>query len=629
MKKPILTIFLCLFFAQLFAQEGYKIRRPDASVYEQERYCGRLSTIFANKSKEISFGIEEDGKHNLYFQFNNREWFQSLFKNPKDGIAIDIITKNQFDCDIAILPEEIKGETLRPVYKNHLLQKAEKVQEGFYQVLVGKLPSKYFKKEVEFNMMILNNGYLCRYQTTYNLQSFNYALLDMGLYLDSISYNTDYRNIDGNDRTSSKYKTLRFEIPFKKNKTSFSANDIKPLYDSLRITDFNIKKIDIKAYASVEGSTERNEKLQEQRAESIIKALQTFQKPTIETVVSTSENWVEFLKDIKGTQFDSLKSLSKSQIKETLAENGTTELEPYLKHHRKALISLYLDKIDYYTEFSGDQLIQKFNTAIVAEDLTEAERLQNTLFERMKSKVIDPDLLYEMEIPKQRKFLEFFNSNSAFRYQLDEGNLLTAYWDLHELDELMPNDKKISYNLVALKLKMNHGFQSFPDKEKLLTRINDLKKLGIEKSLVQRMLVNYHIIIAQEHMRKGEYEKKDESVQFILDSYKKISLSDSDYLSLAQFVTYYYDRETAIELIQNEVNRINVDKRLLFYYLNLTLIDEKLTQDSDYRTIMLNAINIDEKRYCKIFDSSEKGGVTFQLLKNDYLRETYCENCEK
>lgn len=44
---------------------------------------------------------------------------------------------------------------------------------------------------------------------------------------------------------------------------------------------------------------------------------------------------------------------------------------------------------------------------------------------------------------------------------------------------------------------------------------------------------------------------------------------------------------------------------------------------------MLNAININKERYCKLFNAVEKGGVKFQLLENEYLKNTYCENCEE
>ena len=72
---------------------------------------------------------------------------------------------------------------------------------------------------------------------------------------------------------------------------------------------------------------------------------------------------------------------------------------------------------------------------------------------------------------------------------------------------------------------------------------------------------------------------------------------------------------------------IEVDEDLLFYYLNLTIINKELTQSSDYRIIMLNALNMNQERYCKLFNPYGEGGVTFQLLEDEYLRNTYCENC--
>ena len=55
----------------------------------------------------------------------------------------------------------------------------------------------------------------------------------------------------------------------------------------------------------------------------------------------------------------------------------------------------------------------------------------------------------------------------------------------------------------------------------------------------------------------------------------------------------------------------------------MTLIDKELTKNTDYRTIMLNAINMNKERYCMLFNSKDDGGVTFQLLDNEYLRKTY------
>ncbi|HEY5688608.1 MAG TPA: hypothetical protein VIS27_09920, partial [Yeosuana sp.] len=89
----------------------------------------------------------------------------------------------------------------------------------------------------------------------------------------------------------------------------------------------------------------------------------------------------------------------------------------------------------------------------------------------------------------------------------------------------------------------------------------------------------------------------------------------------------YSNNKLAVKLLENIVRTVDIDEDLLFYYLNLTLIDKELTQDFNYRIVMLNASNMNKERFCKLFNSVENGGITFQLLEDDYLRKTYCESC--
>ena len=46
----------------------------------------------------------------------------------------------------------------------------------------------------------------------------------------------------------------------------------------------------------------------------------------------------------------------------------------------------------------------------------------------------------------------------------------------------------------------------------------------------------------------------------------------------------------------DKVQALVIDEDLLFYYLNLTLINSKITRTENYRKIMLNAINLHKKR---------------------------------
>jgi hypothetical protein len=134
--------------------------------------------------------------------------------------------------------------------------------------------------------------------------------------------------------------------------------------------------------------------------------------------------------------------------------------------------------------------------------------------------------------------------------------------------------------------------------------------------------------MSEYYMMQGDFVNKDKSLKYIYSNYKYVPLSDLDHLSLAQYFASYAKYDWATKLLEKKVKSVDIDEDLLFYYLNLTLIDEKMTIRSDYRTIMLNAYNINPLRFCEIFESSIKGGVTFQLLENEYLKKTYCENCK-
>ena len=196
-----------------------------------------------------------------------------------------------------------------------------------------------------------------------------------------------------------------------------------------------------------------------------------------------------------------------------------------------------------------------------------------------------------------------------------------------QLEKLAPNDGKGKYNLAALKIKL-WRYKALEVKEAdLKTQITDLKKFGISTILIDRMLLNMHIIKAENQMQSRDYKNKDLSVAFIETTYKKIPLSDFDYLSLAQFFSYYANIDKAVVLLDKKSKQIDIDEDLLFYYLNLTLINKELMEKEDYRTILLNANTINPKRFCRMFDAIDKGGVTFQMLENDFLRGVYCEGC--
>ncbi|MGB5943418.1 MAG: hypothetical protein WBG71_11100 [Leeuwenhoekiella sp.] len=616
-----LMFILCL---PVFAQENFDIQGIGESPSKQE--CGRFQYIFSRTPPEIQFSVERDKNNILYFVTNNKSWFLRLFRDPDDGLAIDVVNKARYACDVETLADsQIRGTLLRPVYAADLKRDLREYAKGRFKVRVGRLDGNIPETDLEYNILFLSNKYLCRYQTIYNLEAYTYSLLDMGMYLDSITYKSSTG--EGTSGFSLKNKQLTFTVPFEKDKSNYSPEDIKPIYDSLHITDFNIKTIGIEAYSSVEGPLARNIQLQEERAASIVKALQSFQKPTIATTVNASENWVEFLRDVKNTDFAALAALPKKEVKERLTGQLSTALEPVLAKHRKAFVTLSLEKIDILADQTDASLIDRFNQAIAKENLSDAEEIQLALYQRLIEGTTPPETLERLEIPVQAKYTGLLNNQAAAKTLADQRYLLISRNDLKKLEILSPNNKEVKYNLAAINILLWKYRADEVDEGKLLSDIHALEQLKIDKSLIDRMLINYYVILAENFMRDRDFPNKDRAVDAIVGKLVETSLSDNDFLSIAQFLGYYSKLDVARNLLAKRVEDIAVSEDLLYYYLNLTIINQKLTSTEDYRTVLLNAYNRNKERYCHMFAAVAEGGITFQLLDDEYLRKSYCENC--
>ncbi|GAK88463.1 hypothetical protein JCM19297_2976 [Nonlabens ulvanivorans] len=547
--------------------------------------------------------------------------------NKFDGIAIDVISSDLYNCGVELPKTQIKGQLLKTVYKDKLLKNLEQDGSNSWLTEVGIVPAALKNKSLEFNILFLSNKTMCQYYNIYNLESYPWNLLDMGIYLDKIVYKEEGINNE-NELKKTKFKTFNFIIPFEKNKSQYSVEDVKPIYDSLDLTDYKISKIKINAYASVEGSAAINKKLQTERGNSIVNSLKSYLKENVQTEVLNSENWTEFFQSIQETSFASLKDLSKEEIKAKLVGATAQKLEPILAQHRKGVVTIELTKIERFKNMSSAELVTSFNSKLKEGDLENAMIIQQALFDR-SIKESNPELLKQMEIPQQLKYADFNNNKAAFGYYQDPRNALIAKNKLLKVLEVAPKNKKIHYNLTAINIYMHRYNFEVIDEQDLRLEIRALKKYGIDNKLIQRMMINLNIIKAEKKNRAKKYNEKDLAVKFIKSAYNRISLSNTDYLSLAQFLTYYDNTQSSINLLQPVVKRVDVNEDLLFYYINQTIVQNNYVAQDSYRSILSNAYSQNPQRFCKLFKASTEDGVTFQLLNNDYLRRSYCDNCSQ
>jgi len=570
--------------------------------------------------------IRVENERLLALYINDASWFEVIFSSKNDGFAIDLVSKELFACDnnVPFKSWSHKGYLMPPLYKGNFKDRLIIDEDGSGVIVYGEIPAHLAADNVEANIVFLDNRNFCGYQTIADLDMQGWDLLKTGMYMDTLTRE------EITDKYKEVYKTLHFTIPFEKNKTEYNPQDIKPLYDSLNISDYNIKKISIQAYTSVEGSYEKNVFLQNKRAESIVKALASYQDVAMESTVKASENWVEFMEDVSQSPYKNLTTLSKEEIKAQLSSNQMlTKLEPLLSRHRKAVIELQLEKKIALLNSNPDDLKKYFDQSIAHRNINEALYLQQIIFYKVTEKNLPDNFINTLEIPEASEFGRLLLNRAAFEYESGEYNEYEALKNFERLLTILPNNNKIQYNICALKLKIWTNGEALIDPVALKKEIEGLRKKGIHENLVKRLLINYHIILSEVHYRKRNYIEKDKSVKYIFDTYKALKLSDADLVNMAKYFSTYSKFDWATNILNARARSIDASEDLLFYYISLTITNPKLTSSSYYRTIMLNALNHNQPRFCELFNTMGYGGISFQLLADEKLKKTYCENCNQ
>ncbi|UII28162.1 hypothetical protein LVD15_06985 [Fulvivirga maritima] len=625
MKTRTLAIisFLGLIISPLYAQRDapYDIKSAGDNY---EKKCAECNNMITSKAVEVEFGVMAEG-NDIYFLCTDAEWFVNLMGSNGDGIAIDIISKKQFRCDSKNHFDKssmYRGYLLPPLYKKELLASALYSEDSFLKIKVGTIPTTYRNQELEFNILFLQDHYLCYYQWFFNIEGAKWELLDMGLFVDTL------QNTNVIDKAISLNKQFKFEIPFEKSKSVYDPADIKPIYDSLQLYDYDIKQLTIEAYTSIEGSREVNEELQQKRANSIASALAELQEHDLNIEIKTAENWVDFFTDIQDTPFRSWENMNKGNIKEQLKNEKVLErLEPILSKHRKAILYMTLEKKATYQFESEEQAISLFNEAVKQENLEAALAIQKAAFYYIQSQSMPESLIDKLEVPQTSFFGPVINNKLVFKRTFAPQNIYYALDEFEKLYQLIPENPRVLYNLVALQLEIFAYSDPTLDENQILGRIKKLSKSSLEKSLVDRLQINYGIIKSDKLNYERRYKEKNDMLRTIYDIYSSHDLSEADALSMAKYFVSFQQYPLAVSIMKPYINQIDTSEDLLFFYINLTIVDPKLINSPSYRSLLINASNKNPERFCQLFNSSLEGGITFQLLSNAKLKDQYCESC--
>jgi hypothetical protein len=627
-KYPNLLLSFLLFFtaSNITGQLPYKLIDG-----REGNYCSSCKATISSMPREVLFGIQINADGNVYFSMNNTEWFTKIFSGNSYGVTVDLIPKDRYACgkdagndETDMLP---RGTMLFPVFKPELVKGINGLEQGGLFVKIGRVPPNMLNKEIEGNLVIVNGNNICYYTNFVNIDRSVWKLLPMGLFTDSLLRNEE--SVSGSQTDFFTYtKKVQVAVPFGKASANLNRNYLHGLYDSLQLASYRIRKVEVRAYSSVEGSEKINNELMRRRADTIVQALKKYQDRLPQVKIIKAENWLDFFNDIAETSFSDLQELSKTVIKQKLTDSSLYKaIEPMLAKHRKAILTIYLETKSAAAAVNNASILTDFDKAVKEKNITAARAIQKELAERIVDAKLPLDYINRLEVPETAEFSSLLNDREVYKYLLKATTEYEALDNFLALDKLAPGNGRINYNICVLRFFMWQYGGDTSLKKILLKQINNLPEMGINATLAKRMLINYHILKCEEDMQAYNYGAKDVSLEIIRKVYSELTMSDEDIYAIAKYYAYYSKNEWAEEIITPRIDKTDISEDLAFYYVNLQFYHPSSFSDDDFRKATLNAINLNRKRFCNFFLSNDRGGASMQLLEYEELKAIYCDAC--
>lgn len=571
----------------------------------------------------------ENGK--IYLEYANLKDLKRLLKKTKDGLAVDIVQRAQYDkADYNIVDNNLqnKGIMQKVVFKDKLFSKnlikpdpkaKKQVKINKLKVEMGKFNTK-ISGPYELNLIVIQDGHVCKTITrSYLEQGDQESSTPIGLLPtdESIGLKPPFE-------PRSESSILNFTIPFEKNKSEFKPEDIQPFIRALNEPDFVIDGLFIYAYSSIEGDAKQNAKLQQKRAESVVKVLQGMQNSKINPKIETKDSWNLFeLEQEDGKYADLVKMGKDKAVKKINTDRKLLEeLEPVLAKQRFAQIVMDItyditgDKEQRFTQVS-------FNRAIKANKIPQAYKIMEYAYKQRVAKKYTDDVMDSMKLPdNDPKFVNLLNNKVYYNFMansslVDEDD----YAELKRLEKLDPTNDIVRYNRIYSSIVLDTTIGTKDQQAKMQQEIDALYKSKIDKKLVNGLNIEWQFKVIETLDTVENAEAQVEAcITKIKGFYNFKESTWQNSLKLAYVFTRAKDYKFACAVLEPFLKAPKVDENLIYSYISIASHLPEKFYSRAFSDALHRAKEISPDRYCKLFGDPY---MSFQVLDNPNAKKDY------
>jgi len=574
--------------------------------------CSKEFSAYNNSLIVLGNSYKIEG-NKIILRYHDLQLLKTIFKDTNDGIAIDVLQKDQFTCgqeNNLHTSKIFDGTLLKPVYRDALF--ASNTAKGNYRFIgeIGTLPKELIGSELVFSVLIINDGMVCKYLLPAPFTVRDYSLQPVPFRFE----NTDTVKLRSVGITSS--EIVRY---------SFATSKISTSKIPVVTGKGKIHSIQIKAFSSIDGEEQNNAFLDSSRAEFISRDLLNRLKIDRKVISKEhGENWNLANYQFRYFGMDSLLSKKKQDVRKLVNDRRLTEiaLDSLLKEQRVCEARIYYEGSfnsgsDSVALLKGNLLlaavtenVQLFNKAAF---LLYCFRGSNTIVYdkvvvefalRNEEIVAAYAALLAKDISKNQQVITRFLSEWSQRFDVlseaGKENLVNLYC-------LFNSDLLKEWDVASSRM-------SRVIRPETISR--QTKNIGDKE-----LQLNLQLTFIKYYGQINDTKNAEQCFYFISKYFNGLGLKVESAVQLAAFYNSWGAFQQAVDLLDDYyiINQLNEDG-IFLYAENLMLLQKKGLEKVDAISLQ-SALRMNIGRWCKWMNDYN------QNLRNPEIKRMYCASC--
>ena len=610
---------------------------PNSKVVYAVQVFGKKGTVIQNQISQNAFGLLQASKdcereyhdyanvvmnmgnsferveNDIVLSYHDKEWLKKIIKDPTDGIAVDLIKRDQLACgkenqfDLSSIYD---GILLRPIYRDELF--AGNYAKGDYRIVtsLGEIPDHLAEEEYNISVIIINDGKACKYLFPAFVPSRDYPLIPIDPVWEQDTSNWMKSGIRATEELIYNFKTSK-TVPVTVPRITGKGE---------------VYAVQVQAFSSVEGDSLKNQQLAASRASYIENDILKRTRAQVDQVTKNAgENWK--MNDFQLLYFDQQELLRLDHDTLRKLENRHSKYQIpwdsllYEQRVAKAIIN-----------YAGKFPITRDSVLFYEGNLRTAVALKNNSLFNKAAKA----LYYS------RSGKEMVAETEIFEYALMNKEVVAAYAALlsktyrsHEqlaTRFIVEWNRKATVLSSAAKTNLSYlyallGTQFLDEWDVARERLAKVVKPDRLKQLVEgvgppELILDLQLTFIQYYGQVNDGVRIQKCFDYISTYFKSHTLNEKDVVNLAYFFNSWSVYPMTVDLLLPRFKNRQLNEDGVFALAQTKTLMEGVDPSPELLEVIKEANRLNKTRWCDWISDY------YQTLRYNGVKEIYCESCE-